>query len=419
MFTAKLVNDALADFGTNKVYRFNPPIGTATVGMGVTVDRNGRPVVVGYTQGGTGANTWSLAWIVRLLDGGTLDKRYYTTGINFISVPNAANPVLNAITDEWGLTTVVGSAKTSAGNEAFVARLFDEVSAADFKPTGENPPWVNGYLAGRIALAAYTNEEGTDDGDLDRAISLDRLGFENPLLIDRYLDADGEIERASTPALVVETPKVIIVGVMGTREGENIWRDMQFVKKPYQTGHVHNGFLISMKQILPQVREEVAARLAAGPGRKVWLAGHSLGGAAATLLAHELSKPSAGVSPPNTPAIPIQGVITFGQPRVGTAAWSDGYSPLLGAKTHRFTRNHDPVPSVPFNSLGFEHVGKHHFIHFDASDPGDPAIPTPGKVGVRFDHNKHQTYGLGHLLDDHAIVKYFWDLLRFMPPKLR
>lgn len=86
------------------------------------------------------------------------------------------------------------------------------------------------------------------------------------------------------------------------------------------------------------------------PGYKTYLAGHSLGGAVVLLIAVALSEDG----------YPIQRIVTFGQPKVTTAAGVQrlGFLPLM-----RVVNENDIIPMLPppsFRNLGrgsYEHVG--------------------------------------------------------------
>ena len=70
--------------------------------------------------------------------------------------------------------------------------------------------------------------------------------------------------------------------------------------------YVHEGFWYTFNSVYPQIREfSIQAR---NEGRAIWLAGHSLGGANATLTAAKLQYED---------GIAVQGLHTFGSPRVG------------------------------------------------------------------------------------------------------
>jgi len=88
----------------------------------------------------------------------------------------------------------------------------------------------------------------------------------------------------------------------------------------------------------------------------VVLAGHSLGGALATLAAASLARSGWWV----------EATITIGAPRVGRPAFAAAYAAQttgpdaesLGAITWRVVNKGDAVPAVPPTALGFQHVGE-------------------------------------------------------------
>ena len=85
----------------------------------------------------------------------------------------------------------------------------------------------------------------------------------------------------------------------------------------------------------------------AGDKALVRIAGHSLSAALATLFAVDIKQRG----------WQIDGVVTFGSPRVGQSRFRSLYQELgLHRLTVRFANNYDPVPWVPAESWGFVHV---------------------------------------------------------------
>lgn len=105
-----------------------------------------------------------------------------------------------------------------------------------------------------------------------------------------------------------------------------------------------------------RLRHDLAGWLDRASPEAVVLAGHSLGGALATLAAASLGRAGRWV----------EAVITIGAPRVGRPAFAAAYAAQttgpdadpLGAVTWRVVNPGDAVPAVPPTSLGFEHVGE-------------------------------------------------------------
>src|SRR5207249_4492483 len=81
---------------------------------------------------------------------------------------------------------------------------------------------------------------------------------------------------------------------------------------------------------------------AKSPGQKLWLTGHSLGGALATLAAAHLGRDA------------VQGLYTYGCPRVGDVKFT---SVLPEASHFRFVHRRDWVVEQPPEFLGYVHAG--------------------------------------------------------------
>jgi predicted lipase len=88
--------------------------------------------------------------------------------------------------------------------------------------------------------------------------------------------------------------------------------------------------------------------MASGSAPTVFVTGHSLGGALATLAALDL-RISLG--------LPDVRVVSFGSPRVGNDIFSKWFEEEIGPHW-RFTHNRDIVPSVPPGYMGFHHVAQ-------------------------------------------------------------
>jgi triacylglycerol lipase len=124
-----------------------------------------------------------------------------------------------------------------------------------------------------------------------------------------------------------------VLAFRGTDSIDNWLTDGQYaqVDDPSYPGKVHRGFAAAMAALWPAL-----APLLPAAGR-VWVAGHSLGGALATLAAVRLL--SAGYAVP--------AVYTFGSPRVGDLDFFHGYQAL----TYRVVNNDDIVTHVPTESM--------------------------------------------------------------------
>lgn len=100
---------------------------------------------------------------------------------------------------------------------------------------------------------------------------------------------------------------------------------------------MHEGFWYASDSAYEDVLSYVSA--AHADGKKIWLTGHSLGGANATIIAARLQWED---------GIPVQGLHTFGSPRVGNQDFkklftddAPGGIPALGERTRRWVVDGD------------------------------------------------------------------------------
>ena len=120
----------------------------------------------------------------------------------------------------------------------------------------------------------------------------------------------------------------------------DLWIDSLFLPAVCAAGgRVHAGFLKAFEEVGDTLD---ALWKAKSPGRKVWLAGHSLGGALATLAAAHRGRDA------------VQGLYTYGCPRVGDARFT---SVLPQSSHYRFVHREDWVVRQPPEFLGYTHAG--------------------------------------------------------------
>ena len=166
-----------------------------------------------------------------------------------------------------------------------------------------------------------------------------------------------------------------IIAFPGTERGSDVWTDLR-MKRAAFGGHspaeflavrntpkeerggmplVHRGFLDYCQAALftdaaegETAGERLAADLRAHPSEKLYLTGHSLGGAAAILAAARLS--DLGVSPDQLI------VTTFGAPAVGNEDFVRTYQDRFTLRC--VVMRGDPVKDALPSPLGFHHFGE-------------------------------------------------------------
>src|SRR5262249_38418009 len=124
----------------------------------------------------------------------------------------------------------------------------------------------------------------------------------------------------------------------------------------------HEGFYEALKAVWPAL----SPKLQGAGNRAVWITGHSLGGALAQLCAAQTQF---------VLQVPVQGVYTFGQPRVGDEDFARTIHGRLGSQIFRVINDRDLVPRVPLFAMGFRHYGTE--IFFDHAQ-----VRKDGKAGV-------------------------------------
>lgn len=141
-----------------------------------------------------------------------------------------------------------------------------------------------------------------------------------------------------------ETARVHVIGIEGTRDWNDVRIDMKALPREDRvlTISVHPGFAA----IAAAVYQDLETRQRLKQGYAVGLTGHSLGGAAALLLAMYLQKEDRA----------IKEVVTFGQPMVTDKAGIIAFNTLLD-KTIRVVACDDVIPFLP--PVGYAQGGSH------------------------------------------------------------
>ncbi|HMP89635.1 MAG TPA: lipase family protein [Kiritimatiellia bacterium] len=139
----------------------------------------------------------------------------------------------------------------------------------------------------------------------------------------------------ATHAAIWTSDRHTFVVFRGTNEFSD-WRDnAAIVRTSHAWGKVHGGFQRALNRISDELLEALTALPAFG-SRKIWLSGHSLGGALATLMAAKLYRNE----------VPVHGVYTYGQPEVGKRTFKERYNDALRSRTFRVFNYMDLVPRL-------------------------------------------------------------------------
>jgi len=166
------------------------------------------------------------------------------------------------------------------------------------------------------------------------------------------------VPETDTYCLVQESDDCIVVAFRGTDSIRDWITDAKFFRELYMVTagvnvEVHEGFLEAWRSILPVLNAHLKKISVAD--RKIFITGHSLGGALGILSALQLK----------CQGFQIAQVYTFGQPRVGNGAFKRLYDAALGNVTFRLVYQEDIVPRLPHLPSvrdPYRHCGREVFI---------------------------------------------------------
>jgi triacylglycerol lipase len=181
------------------------------------------------------------------------------------------------------------------------------------------------------------------DGDTI-AETVKRWGFERC----EIWDEDGN------QAYVAMNPDAILAVFCGTNEREDWLVNLTFRPLKGPIGTVHRGFLTAVDRVWPQmlqVIDDYKASCQYPPS--LWVTGHSLGAALATLAVAKLRMEDDRA---------VHGLYTFGSPRVGDRIFARNFNQEFVA-AFRIVNNTDIVTRAPSRIMLYSHVG--HFLYLD------------------------------------------------------
>jgi hypothetical protein len=156
----------------------------------------------------------------------------------------------------------------------------------------------------------------------------------------------GDVDRIDA-CLVGENADGVIVAFRGTLPPS--WQSQASVLnwlqdlmaepecRPGLPGEVHTGFYDATCSIIDAVAKEVQ-RLNPAGAKRVYVTGHSLGGAMASIGAYILQAPPHNIA--------IEQVVTFAAPKPGDGAFQDAYEKVF-VNQLRYENDDDLVPLLP------------------------------------------------------------------------
>lgn len=236
------------------------------------------------------------------------------------------------------------------------------------KAYSDRMAWLMAYLA---ELAYLKFDEPRTDGELaltlltrvvakfrkstaERLIGAVRKSYEYDYEIEteklkRALEQVGlslvePLSANATQAFVASNSKIAVLSFRGTEADrmKDIRADAKATQATCPTGQrVHSGFMQQYDDISSDL--QTALDRPEVKGKPLFITGHSLGGAVATIAARRLDVERQ-----------LAACYTFGSPRVGTESWVG----QIKTPIYRIVNSADPVPIVPFSGTAIFFLAK-------------------------------------------------------------
>ncbi len=206
-----------------------------------------------------------------------------------------------------------------------------------------------GFLAfGGCALGVKNVKPSVpyDFGQLDQLAKYAQAAYANDLTIHAICQpAFNDVHIQTIPSTnnkyfvaTSSSARLQVIAIAGTANIENALLDADLTQEyiPELKISLHRGFARAAWLIYEDVRPHLIA------GHRVLITGHSLGGAEAVIIGMLLQ----------AAAIPVEKIVTYGQPKVSNQAGVDAFSilPLI-----RVVNQNDIIPELPLDP--YRHIG--------------------------------------------------------------
>ena len=162
--------------------------------------------------------------------------------------------------------------------------------------------------------------------------------------------------QGTTQAFMARNGSNMILSFRGTEmKMEDFLADARFIMKPFASGgkvggKTHEGFTDALALVYDQIADTIRDFQERDRNLRLFLTGHSLGAALATLCAARfINDDLAGC---------LNLMATFGSPRCGDQTFVNGIKANTDDNIFRFINNEDLVTRVPPRSMGFRHIGE-------------------------------------------------------------
>jgi len=200
---------------------------------------------------------------------------------------------------------------------------------------------VSGFLA-EASLLVYVKDPKFIETTLDQAGFSKTLFFENQGTYAYLAISDSDL--------------ILVFRGSETADKTDYTTDAKIIQMPYKDfGSAHSGFVEAVGWVSEPIDKEINQLLEEKP-RSLWITGHSLGGALATLYGVHRGDQSTAV-------------YTIGAPRVGGIILAKEGDERI--RLYRQVNDNDIIPRLPTPPF-YQHFGSIHFITSDGELIEDP-----------------------------------------------
>lgn len=257
----------------------------------------------------------------------------------------------------------------------------------------------NAYWMARLAKAVYTHDETEARLPNKEAILEDLLSEDSNFISVVVASKD------SAQGMMVEHSDYFCLCFRGTDESADWIDNINAIAVKQLFGEFHRGFWNSVQDIWEILFGQYQLKSREdGNHKPLFLTGHSLGGAMASIAAAILSHRD----------IPFTSCYTFGQPRAMDKSTARLFNVECKERFFRFHNNNDIVTRVPARVMGYSHVGQYFYISQEVEihqEPGfwfkfidyiDGAVSAVKEKGLDSIED--------HSMDDYLAAVSKWDL---------
>jgi len=203
----------------------------------------------------------------------------------------------------------------------------------------------NAYWMARLSKEVYLKQsDGNQMPDEKKILKNLKQGD------SKFISVFG-VDKNSAQAALIEHEDYLCIAFRGTNEIEDWLDNINAFSTKELFGEFHRGFWNSVEDIWNPIDTKVRD-LQQQRKRPIFLTGHSLGGAMATIAAARFIHEDK----------PFTNVYTFGQPRAMTRDTARIFNSECKSRFYRFHNNNDIVTRVPARLMGYSHVGSYLYI---------------------------------------------------------